>query len=74
MRERLRLVAICISGFALRNGYLKQFSRTRDVLGTLVAGEQAVVADAVTAGAVSDTVCLRLSKYAIYRLNSGSSP
>src|ERR1700730_1356973 len=48
MRERLG--AICITGLALRNGYLEQFSRPRDVLAALGAGEQAVVADAVEAG------------------------
>jgi hypothetical protein len=49
MRERLRLIAIWITDFALRNGYLEQFSRPRDVLGPLAAGEETVVADAVEA-------------------------
>ena len=77
MRERLRLGAvtgICIVGLVLRNGYVEQFSRSRDAIGPDAAGEQAVVADAVTAVAVSDAVRPRLSKYAIYRYKSGLSP
>src|ERR1700686_2467484 len=49
MRERLRLGAICNTGLALWSGHIEQLSRPRDVLGTLAAGEQTIVADAVEA-------------------------
>ena len=52
MRERPRLIGIGgsrIAGLGLRNWRIEQFSRPRDVLDTLAAGEQAVVADAMEA-------------------------
>ena len=50
MRDRfIGLRADRIAGLFLRSRLIEQLSRARDVLGTLAAGEQAVVADAVEA-------------------------
>src|ERR1700674_3754855 len=53
MRERRRVIGIggmWIAGFGLPRRRIEQLTRPRDVLGTLAAGEQAVVADTVEAG------------------------
>ena len=53
MRERRRFIGIggiWIAGLGLRSGRIEQLTYLRDVIGTLAAGEQAVVADAVEAG------------------------
>jgi hypothetical protein len=53
MRERLRFIGLgtcCIAGLGLGSWHIEQFTRPHDVLGTLAAGEQAAVSDAVEAG------------------------